>query len=995
MDEVTRYRTLTRLFEEARDLPPEQLGSLLAATEPADLRGELEAMLAADRAGAPKVRTIVDVSGVIAEANEAPEIPSEIGGYRVLGTLGQGGGGIVLKAESPADGATVAVKVLGVGAWDSRALSRFRREIKLLGHLSHPGVARILDAGVDRSGVSPHPYFVMEFVDGPSLSAWLRAERRDARQVAALFAEIADAVAYSHARGIIHRDLKPGNVLVDAAGHARILDFGVAAVASDIDPAADPLRTLTMTLGLGRTIGDQTTRGDAIMGTLPYMSPEQFMGARMVDARSDLYSIGVMLYESLAGRLPYDIGDRSIPDAAAVIRDEMPSRIGRFDATLRGDLEIIVSRLLEKRPQDRYQSAADLAEDLRRFLRGERTKLRKLARAARVARFVRRYPVVSAALIVLGLACAGLAGFVVVNARLERSRAAEAAIERETASQERYRDTLQRAWSEVESGIGGRLSPALLATEPTRRGWEWGHLASRNATPESTFRVFYHARSMQIAKGRGVYIAGSDFVYAFAPNGGPLSCLSDITGVRQLAIAPDGAVFASCEGDDGMVMLRAVDDGRVVGGVQTGLRVPTGAAWSPQGSSMLVSGADGRVALVELPTGATRVVAEVEAGEREPPLLAFSTDGSRALIGRRDDSTLAVVGRDASESRRISVPGGGMRSLAATAVDGRMVALVGTGDGEVVVVDLERAEVLRRMRHGAGAVTVLAVSESGALVAAGSDSAPESMASAVKVWRVDDGVEMGTLIGAYFLTAGLAFAESDALLIGSHGDGTMRQWRLDESLVDPRAAMVVPGGGQRIEEIGFDAGGALVGRIVDAQGSRSWKRWDWRARGRVEMLAGEPASGEASGEASTRAPIVFRAETPADPSKGDGVALVCLERSGLDRTNGGLTERWRRVFAGSRLVTAVAPGAERVIVATEGGEPLELDARDGAELMAMRRAGTGVVAMAVDGASGALAVAFADGSVTVVVAEPSPRVRRAVEEARAEDSPEVAMEVGR
>ena len=304
MDEAARFQRVSELFESLRDLPPDQVAQALDLVEPSEIRAEIAAMLAADRSGTPTVRTIVDVAGVIDEVHAPPAVPSRIAQYEVLGVIGYGATGVVLRGRHLDGGPVVAIKVLASGAWNPSALARFRREVRLLERLSHPGIARMIEAGTDTSGVAMQPFFVMEYIEGDTLSAWLRAEPRDLAAILRVFIDIVDAVGYAHAAGVVHRDLKPGNILVSSAGRAKVLDFGVASISGD-DAASDHLRTLTRQLGLGRRTIGAGTRSGALFGTLPYMSPEQFGPSRKIDWRSDLYAIGVMLFEALAGRLPY------------------------------------------------------------------------------------------------------------------------------------------------------------------------------------------------------------------------------------------------------------------------------------------------------------------------------------------------------------------------------------------------------------------------------------------------------------------------------------------------------------------------------------------------------------------------------------------------------------------------------------------------------------------------------------------------------------------
>jgi len=229
--------------------------------------------------------------------SSGPELAqgTRIGAYTVQSLLGRGGMGAVYKATQSSPQRTVALKLMRPGMTSDAALRRFTHEAHLLGRLSHPGIASIHEAGIhkDEHGNSV-PFFAMEFVDGPTLSSFARSTELSVNERLALFARVCDAVHHAHAKGVIHRDLKPSNILVatiDGEHVPKILDFGVAR-ATDAD-----LQTTTMHTDVGQ-----------IVGTIPYMSPEQVSGdPDDIDTRSDVYALGVVLYELLESTLPYDL----------------------------------------------------------------------------------------------------------------------------------------------------------------------------------------------------------------------------------------------------------------------------------------------------------------------------------------------------------------------------------------------------------------------------------------------------------------------------------------------------------------------------------------------------------------------------------------------------------------------------------------------------------------------------------------------------------------
>jgi tetratricopeptide (TPR) repeat protein len=287
--------------------------------------------------------------------------------------------GTVYEAEQDSPRRTVALKVIRPGLATDEHLRRFELESLVLGRLQHPGIAQVFEAGTARTRAGMQPFFAMELVRGLPLLAHAQEYGLGIRQRLELIILVCDAMHHAHLRGVIHRDLKPGNILVTApesnnVGQPKILDFGVARlVGPDVQ----------MTV-------HQTSTGQ-IVGTLPYMSPEQVSGdPDSLDVRSDVYALGVLLYELLSGQLPLDLSKRQIPEAVRMIQEEDPSRLSQHDQRLRGDIEVIVGKALEKEKGRRYQSAEELSDDLRRFLDHRPIEARPPSSAYQLRKFARR-----------------------------------------------------------------------------------------------------------------------------------------------------------------------------------------------------------------------------------------------------------------------------------------------------------------------------------------------------------------------------------------------------------------------------------------------------------------------------------------------------------------------------------------------------------------------------------------------------------------------------
>jgi serine/threonine protein kinase/tetratricopeptide (TPR) repeat protein len=371
---------------------------------------------------------------------------TKIGNYRVIRLLGEGGMGAVYEAEQDQPRRKVAIKVLKTAFASPELVRRFEREFQTLGRLHHPGIGEIYEAGTADAGFGTQPFFAMEIVYGLPLVAYANTEKLNTRQRLALMIKICEAVEHAHQRGIIHRDLKPANILVNDLGQPKILDFGLARV-TDGD--------MQMTR--------QTDMGQ-LVGTLAYMSPEQVTAdPHALDTRSDVYALGVILYELLAGKLPYDVS-RHMTEIVKTIQQVDPAKLSSVNRAYRGDIETIVAKALEKDKSRRYGSAAELAADIRRYLDDLPIAAQPPSATYQLQKFTRRNKaLVVGAGVVLATLVVGvvISTWQAVRARRAERRAVSEAATAQAVADFLQKDLLSQASADVQASPNTRPDPDI------------------------------------------------------------------------------------------------------------------------------------------------------------------------------------------------------------------------------------------------------------------------------------------------------------------------------------------------------------------------------------------------------------------------------------------------------------------------------------------------------------------------------------------------------
>lgn len=401
--DAARWERIQDLFHRAAALAAPDREDLLAAEcvgDP-DLESRVRALLREDADPASLLDGgVAPLARQVLGAPAPATLPVDaFGPWRILQLLGEGGMGVVYLAERPDLGSRAAIKILRDAWLSPERRERFASEQRTLAQLHHPGIAQLHDAGTLPDGT---PWFVMEYVEGLSLTDWCREHRVGLSERLRLFRAVCEAVQHAHDHLVVHRDLKPSNVLVTAPGTVKLLDFGIAKQLEQLETSADQTRT-----------------GLRLM-TPAYAAPEQVLGGR-IGTRTDVYALGVILYELLVGRLPFDLSDRTPAEAAAVLLGEAaerpsaaarreaahandPGRLATVSPGSWADLDVLCLTAMQKEPERRYPSVEALIRDVDHYLRGEPLEARPDSARYRLGKFVRRHRgPVAATLAALGL----------------------------------------------------------------------------------------------------------------------------------------------------------------------------------------------------------------------------------------------------------------------------------------------------------------------------------------------------------------------------------------------------------------------------------------------------------------------------------------------------------------------------------------------------------------------------------------------------------------
>ena len=622
--------------------------------------------------------------------------PRQIGPYRIIRQIGVGGMGVVYEAEQAEPARRVALKVTRTPPAAGRPYtSLFRREIDILARLHHPAIAQVFDAGRTRDG---QQYFVMELIEGKPLDKYCETARFSLRGKLALFVRVCEAVQYAHQRGVIHRDLKPANILIDAEGMPHVLDFGLARL-TDHEAGAT----------------QSVLSGHGPAGTLSYMSPEQTQtDNRDLDTRTDVYSLGVVLYQLLTGKFPYETTG-NMRDVLDNILQAEPTRPSTISRLIDDEMETITLKCLSKERERRYPTVEDLARDIRHYLTGEVIEAKRDSAVYVLRKHLHRYriPLALTAGIVLLVGALAVVGWLQYG-RAERARAAE---------------TLAKVQSQQNESLARRhlnvahLNLGMLAWQEGDVGRALARLQDQQPLPgEEDLRSFVWYSLWKLCHGGPLrtWTAHHSGVYclAFSPDGGTLATTSlwwstgevklwdTVTGAKKLTLRPRAPAVCLSFTPDGKTLAAGYGD------------------WGPQ--------TWGEVILWDVPAGRERAILR---GHTLPVAsVAFSHDGRQLASG---------TGNWWTEERN-----------------------------EAIVWDVAAQKRLHTLTSHEQAVLSVAFSPVGRTLATG------SMDDTVKLWDAVTGEELGTLGGHTEDVRGVQFSPDGTMLATASMDNTVKLWNV-------------------------------------------------------------------------------------------------------------------------------------------------------------------------------------------------------------------------
>ncbi len=708
------------------------------------------------------------------KTSRAPSLPKshqrhEIPGYEIERELGHGGMGVVYLARHIKLARLVALKMI-LGRVDKEVLSRFLGEAAAVAAVKHPNVVHVYDYGED-NGL---PYMALEYCGGGTLAEILKQSRQmTPREAAQLVEKIAQGVAAAQAQGIVHRDLKPGNVLLDETGQPKVADFGLAK----------------------RGAGADLTLSGAIMGTPAYMSPEQAGGgAKFVGPQADVWALGVILYEAMTGKRPFE--GASVDDVLSRVLNAEPIPPRKLVSGQPHDLDLICRKCLEKDPARRYPTAADLAADLGRFLRGQPVTAQPPSWTYLTRKFVRRHrvPLTVSALVAVLVLSGTVAAFVGID---RERRAALSA--KEKLEEQLYDNWINVAEREISSNQDVGLASDLLEKCPQRlRGWEWHYLMRlRDGTrppleihdrglwmvafsPDgrwgATASIDGTAKVWEVATGRVLvtYKGHDPLPFRISFPGGldlpriPVMCLMFSPDGRHIASGSFSPNLANLRDSSGVVKIWDAETGKDVLDFRGQKGIVLSLTYSPDGARIASSSINDDNTFVVWNATTGEIVKVVHGHKTHVHRLRYSPDG-RLLTSASTDGVVKIWDATTFEEvRSIDAHPAPVVDIA-FAPDGARFATAGE-DGTVGVWETATAAEVFRLRGHTGSAHGVAFSPDGTRIAS------SGFDKTVRLWDAATGKEKLTLRGHSDIVWSVAFSPDGRQLASASFDSKVRIW---------------------------------------------------------------------------------------------------------------------------------------------------------------------------------------------------------------------------
>lgn len=756
---------------------------------------------------------------------------STIGHFQILERLGQGSSGTVWKARDGQLNRIVALKVVRRASPDR--IEPLLHEARAAAHVKHPSIVGVHEVGRHDDSC----YVVSDYIDGHDLATWLDGQPVPPREAAQIVCTLADALQAAHQSGVVHRDLKPGNILMDRSGRPYIADFGLA---------KDNLGAVTIAVD------------GHLLGTPAYMSPEQARGqVASVDARSDVYSLGAVFYEMLAGRAPFQGDLRMI---VSQILWEDPPALPRLAGRIPRDLETIVLKCLQKQPAHRYQSAQELADDLRRFLDGIPIEARPVGWLGSAWRWCRRRPATAALLAALALVTA--LAFAALSVTELRTLAAL-----RTVQEQSYFERISTASRDWLSNEPRRALDLLKGCPAEMRRFEWHYLNRLLNSPPTTVRnvnVFaFSPDGTELCTDCSVH-PGLQF---FTSQTGQ-SIRNILTGqawTRSLDYSPDGRMLLTDNLSDGLICLRNAADGQLIRTFPGHQRTIVRAHFSGNGSHVVSWGRDNAVQVWE--TATAKPLAKIDLGNRRLRWVAVSPVENRVAVaaGRAANCSLTIW--DSLSGKMLEeIPLGGRQVTGlAYSPDGRTLAAA-EPRGAVRFWQLDPPQLGLVIAGPVSDYPRLAFDPEGRRIAA------ETPDGTIRIWDTADGSERLILRGNDPPCICLRFAPDGTRLAASGDDHVLHVW----DTTTEQGTISFRGGNKPVVDLQFASQGDSVAAVFKDGAVGVWavssgvNRWmlpaeqchasalDWSRDGRRLAVACDDATVRILNAASGELVFQFR-----------------------------------------------------------------------------------------------------------------------------------------